>query len=204
MSRRRQRIITIVTTETWTIRWTGEATGTEVEGEVVQPVADYHRKEERIEQISITANDAENHITLHPVDHHNWREVAKLTVALEQRIFVAEPCYYLALCAYDQHWQPLAIVLEEQVIGLLTWALDPVDADCCWLGVLLIDQQFQQGYEQQALQAALERLAIEQDRHVFALSYLPSNHVAQQLYASLGFAEQDEWKGEEIVARRLF
>ncbi|MFN8444815.1 MAG: GNAT family N-acetyltransferase [Caldilineaceae bacterium] len=204
MSRRRQRIITIVTTETWTIRWTAESIGTEVEGEVVRPVADY-KKEERIEQIAMTAADAEGQVTLQPVDSQNWRAVAKLTVALEQQMFVAEPCYYLALCAYEQRWQPLAIVLNEQVIGFLTWAPDPLDADCCWLGVMIVDQHFQQqGYEQQALQAALERLSVEQDRYVFAIAYLPANRTAQQLYAELGFAEQDEWKGEEIVARRLY
>ena len=153
----------------------------------------------------MTAADADSQVSLQPVDSHNWRAVATLTVALEQQTFVAEPCYYLALCAYEQRWQPLAIVLEEQVIGLLTWALDPLDADCCWLGVLLVDQHLQQqGYEQPVLQAALEGLAVEQDRHVFALSYLPANRVAQQRYAALGFAEQDEWKGEEIVARRLY
>lgn len=43
----------------------------------------------------------ENQVTLRLVRNANWRVVAQLTVTAEQREFVAEPCYYLTLCAYD-------------------------------------------------------------------------------------------------------
>jgi hypothetical protein len=72
---------------------------------------------------SSPSNDTDNQVTLQPVHRDNWRAVAKLEVAAEQREFVAEPCYYLALCAYDKIWQPLAVVLGEQVIGFLMLAL---------------------------------------------------------------------------------
>ncbi len=140
-------------------------------------------------------------MTLCPVDRTNWRAITKLAVAPAQREFVAEPCYYLALCAYDKIWQPLAICLAEQVIGFLMWTVDPADASCCWLGGILIDQHYQGcGYGRQAIQTILARL-MAQGYHAFALSYQPANTVAKQLYATLGFSETAEWEDDEIVAR---
>jgi diamine N-acetyltransferase len=147
-------------------------------------------------------NDTDRKITLRPVRSDNWRAVAKLEVTTEQREFVADPCYYLALCAYDSIWQPLAICLGEQVIGFLMWAIDPVDANWCWLGGIMIDQRYQRrGYGKQAIQAALALLATEHGQHAFALSYQPANTVAKHLYATLGFIETDQWEDDEIVAR---
>ncbi len=148
------------------------------------------------------ANENEAKVTLRPVGGDNWRAITKLAVAAEQRDFVAEPCYYLALCAYDHIWQPLAITVGEQVIGFLMWAVDPADENWCWLGGILIDQHYQRrGYGRQAVQAAIVMLAAEHGHQSFALSYQPSNIVAKQLYATLGFTETDEWEGDEVVAR---
>jgi len=58
----------------------------------------------------------EAQVSLRPVTGDNWRDVAKLEVSETQREFVAEPCYYLALCCYGDDWRPLAICLDEQVI----------------------------------------------------------------------------------------
>ena len=54
-------------------------------------------------------------VSLRPVNRDNWRDIAKLKVSEAQREFVAEPCYYLALCCYGNDWRPLAIYLGEQV-----------------------------------------------------------------------------------------
>lgn len=148
------------------------------------------------------ANDPNSKVTLCPVGRDNWRAIAQLEVTAEQRAFVAAPCYYLALCAYDNVWQPLAITLADQVIGFLMWAIDPADQNWCWLGGILIDQRYQgRGYGRQAVQVALTLLAAEQGQHAFALSYQPVNTIAKRLYATLGFVETDEWEGDEIVAR---
>jgi diamine N-acetyltransferase len=142
----------------------------------------------------------ETQVTLHPVTRDNWREVAKLRVAESQYEFVSKPCYYLALCCYDELWHPLAIYLGEQVIGFLMWAVDSTDGSC-WLGGILIDQRYQQrGHGRGAIQAAIAMLAKEGGYQRFALSYLPDNP-AKYLYHSLGFIETDEWEDDEVVAR---
>jgi diamine N-acetyltransferase len=105
------------------------------------------------------------------------------------------------MCAYEQLWQPLAIFLNEDVIGFLMWAVDPADSSC-WLGGILIDQQYQRrGYGRQAIQAAISMLAEQHGHQNFALSYQPSNIVAKTLYQSLGFVETGELEDDEVVAR---
>jgi diamine N-acetyltransferase len=152
---------------------------------------------------SSTSDTNENLVTLQSVNRDNWRGVAKLEVTESQCEFVAEPSYYLALCNYGGSWQPLAIYLGEQVIGFMMWAVDEADGSC-WLGGILIDQNYQrQGYGQQAIQAAIKMLSDEHGYKKFALSYSPDNP-AKNLYHKLGFTETDEWEDDEVVARLSF
>jgi diamine N-acetyltransferase len=148
-----------------------------------------------------TAGTNEAQVSLRPVDHDNWRNVAKLKVSETQRCFVAEPSYYLALCCYGNDWHPLAICLDEQVIGFMMWAIDPADGSC-WLGGILVDQGMQKrGYGRRAVQAAVTMLREKYEHRNFALSYQPANLVAKRLYSKLGFIETNEWEDDEIVAR---
>ncbi|PKO16194.1 MAG: hypothetical protein CVU39_09210, partial [Chloroflexi bacterium HGW-Chloroflexi-10] len=64
------------------------------------------------------ASNNDIQVRLSPVNRGNWREIAKLKVAENQSEYVAEPCYYLALCGYGGVWNPLAICLGEQVMAL--------------------------------------------------------------------------------------
>ena len=146
---------------------------------------------------SITA--AEPNITLRPVDSDNWRSVSALSVSKEQREFVAEPNLYLALCCYDT-WNPLAIYLNDAVIGFMMWGID--DDKSCWLGGIFVDQaQQRKGYGRKAVQVAIATLAKQTGASEFALSYLPTNTAAKHLYSSMGFVETGELEDDELVAR---
>lgn len=149
---------------------------------------------------SIAPEGGSTRVILRQVDRDNWREVANLKVAESQREFVAEPAYYLALCCYGGLWQPLAIYLDDKVIGFMMSAVDSDDGSC-WLGGILIDQAYQRhGYGRQAIRTAIAMLAEEHAYKQFALSYSPENP-AKGLYASLGFLETGELEGDEVVAR---
>ena len=140
-------------------------------------------------------------VSLRPVNQSNWRDIANLRVFEAQRESVAEPSYYLALCCYGNDWQPLAICLDEQVIGFMMWTTDPADGSC-WLGGILVDQGMQRhGYGRQAVLAAIAMLRGEHGYRDFALSYQPANLAARSLYQKLGFVETNEWEGAEVVAR---
>ena len=139
-------------------------------------------------------------VTLQPVDKDNWREVVSLVVTPEQRAFVAEPSYYLALCCYSS-WNSLAIYTGERVVGFMMWAVD--DDESCWLGGVLVDhRQQRRGYGRGALTEAMSMLG-KNGGKTFALSYLPANIAGRRLYRKLGFVETGEMKDDEIVARRV-
>lgn len=143
----------------------------------------------------------EKQVSLRPVNQENWRNVAKLKVSDAQREFVAEPCHYLALCCYGNDWRPLAIYLDEQVIGFMMWSTDPADGSC-WLGGIMVDQRMQNyGYGTLAVQAAITMLHDEYGYRNFALSYQPANLVAKHIYSKLNFLETNEWEDDEVVAR---
>lgn len=141
-------------------------------------------------------------VVLRVVDGDTWRGVADLEVTPDQRAFVATPCHYLAMCCYDTTgWRPLAMVVEEQVIGFLMSAVDPEDGSC-WLGGVIVDRAWQgRGYGERAVRAAIDRLAVGGPHRHFALSYHPENAVARHLYGKLGFAETGEMAEDEVVAR---
>jgi ribosomal protein S18 acetylase RimI-like enzyme len=139
-------------------------------------------------------------VTLRPVGSDDWREVAGLTVTEAQRAFVAEPTYYLSLCAYGGGWHPLSVRLGGRVIGFLMWAVEATDGSC-WIGGFFIDARFQrQGHGRRALATALRMLADARGHRRFALSYRPDNP-AKPLYAALGFEETGEAEDGEVVAR---
>lgn len=138
-------------------------------------------------------------LTLLPVDSDNWRDVRELRVTKEQRAFVAEPTYYLALCCFDA-WNPLAIYLDGAVIGFMMWAID--DDESCWLGGIFLDRKSQrQGHGRKALLEAMAMLEKQTGSSEFALSYQATNVVAKHLYGSMGFVETGEVAEDEVVAR---
>ncbi len=140
-------------------------------------------------------------VTLQPVTGDTWEAVAQLHVTPQQTAFVATPSYDLAMCCYGDTWHPLAVTVDDAVMGLCLWGIDPADGSC-WLGGVLIDQRYQgRGYGKAAVQAALALLAAEHAQHAFALSYHPRNQVAKQLYHALGFRETGEVVDDEVVAR---
>jgi diamine N-acetyltransferase len=142
-------------------------------------------------------------VSLVPVDATNWRSVAALAVTPQQGRFVAAPTHYLALCAYEDVWHPLAVTTPDgTVVGFLMWGIDDEDGSC-WLGGILVDAAHQgRGYGRAAVREALSVLGERTSAPSFALSYDPDNSVARGLYASLGFVETGEVDDEEVVARR--
>ena len=147
-------------------------------------------------------DESKSSVTLEPIAAHNWRAVSKLEVGPDQREFVANANFYLALCAYDPPlWNPLAILNDHVVVGFLMWAIDSSDGSA-WLGGITIDRQHQgKGYGARAVQAAIAMLARDHQVSHFALSYHPKNLVAARLYSRLGFVETSEFEGDEVVAR---
>jgi diamine N-acetyltransferase len=143
-------------------------------------------------------------LDLRPVGATSWRDVAGLRLGPEQERFVATTSYYLALCAYDEPWHPLAVHdrrAGDAVVGFLMWGIDGEDGSC-WLGGLVVDAAQQgRGVGRAAVVEAMRMLSEQVGSTDFALAYHPANVVAKGLYASLGFVETGEVDGDEVVAR---
>jgi diamine N-acetyltransferase len=141
-------------------------------------------------------------VVLEEVRADNWQACASLEVEHHQQRFVASVAYYLALCAYGETpWNPLAVRVEDKVVGFVMWGIDPTD-ESFWIGGLAIDRHHQlRGYGRSVVARLLGR-AVEHERREAALSYHPENRAARSLYASKGFVETGEVADDDIVARR--
>ncbi len=125
-----------------------------------------------------------------------------MEVEQAQQRFVAPVANYLALCAYgDSPWRPLAVRVDDEVVGFVMWGVDPAD-ESFWIGGLVIDRRHQRhGYGRAVVARLLERAVAEGYREA-ALSYEPENIAARSLYASMRFVETGELEGDETVARK--
>ncbi len=139
-------------------------------------------------------------VVLNPVGPGNWRALAALEVAEEQRAFVAPVTRYLSMCAYgDGPWQPREVAVDGRTVGFVMHAVD--DDQSYWIGGLLVDTAEQgKGYGRAAVRRLIDDARAGGHPSV-ALSYLPANTAARTLYRSLGFEETGEREDEEVVAR---
>lgn len=154
-------------------------------------------------------------IELRKVDSNNIWKIVKLSVNDNQLDFVATNTESI-LEAYTTITSggvalPFGIYNEDILIGFVMFgygrngdddAPDIADGNyCIWR--FMIDKNYQgQGFGKKALQAAIEYLRSEPCGHATYcwLSYEPENVVAKALYNSVGFIENGEMCGEEIVA----
>jgi diamine N-acetyltransferase len=142
-------------------------------------------------------------VSLRPVTQDNWRAVAHLEVAEDQRSFVAPNAYSLAEAAYEPGLTPAAIYADETLVGFALYTHEPFQGE--WeftetpyqgeLGILrvMLDQQYQhQGYGRQAMQALIARMSSLPGAQAIILNVMPTNLGARQLYKSLGFVIYEE------------
>lgn len=156
-------------------------------------------------------------ITLHKVDATNVWDILRLSVSEAQKDFVA-PNHISIIEAYttitsDGVALPFGLYNDDQLVGFVMFGYGTTGDDdepkvaehnyCIWR--FMIDQNFQhQGLGRKALEACLDYL------HTYPcgpaqscwLSYEPENIAAKALYASMGFQENGEVCGDEIVAVR--
>ena len=151
-------------------------------------------------------------VTLRPITQENWREVAHLEVAEDQREFVAPNIQSLAEAAYEPGLTPAAIYADETLVGFTLYTHEPFQGEWIFtetpyqgeLGIvrIMVDKQYQgQGYGRQAMQALIERMRQLPGGQAIILNFEPPNVNARRLYESLGFVVYEE--NEEHCWARL-
>ncbi|MEU6399487.1 GNAT family N-acetyltransferase [Streptomyces cinnamoneus] len=140
-------------------------------------------------------------VVLDEVTDENWRAVADVAPADDQRRFVAAlGARYLLLSLRGGVWNSLAIRAGDSVVGHVMWAYDE-EGGAHWIGGMIVDAAEQgRGVGRAAVRALIGRLAALPSCREIRLSYHPENAPAARLYAELGFAPTGDFEDEEVVA----
>ncbi|WMX43948.1 GNAT family N-acetyltransferase [Streptomyces roseicoloratus] len=139
-------------------------------------------------------------VTLEEITDENWRAVADVAPADEQRDHVpALAARYLLLSDRGDTWTSLAVRADDTVVGHVMWAHDDQDGSH-WVGGMMIDVAEQgRGVGRAAMGAVIALLSALPDCREIRLSCHPANTSAERLYRSLGFGPTGEREDEEIV-----
>lgn len=152
---------------------------------------------------------------LRKVDSKNIWEIIKLSVNDEQSDFVATNTESI-LEAYTAVTSsivalPFGIYSQNTLVGFIMFGYDTIDDKdepdivagnyCIWR--FMIDKEYQkQGFGKKAMQVAIDYLRSWPcgKAEYCWLSYEPDNAGAKALYHWVGFVENGEMDGEEVVA----
>ena len=141
-------------------------------------------------------------VELRPIDRDNWQACVRLSVAPEQRDFVAPNAYSLAQAAYEPECHPLAIYLDGSMAGFAMYAWD-AELEMWSIYRLMVGQDMQ---GRGVARAALDRLcALMAGRHgarSIAISADPRNARALGLYRRMGFEPDGRLVDGEILLIR--
>ena len=144
-------------------------------------------------------------VTFRKIDNTNYRDALKLKVHYNQKNFVAPNDRSLLQSAYEapDSSTPYGIYDADTMIGFLLVTSEDDDADTLWVWRLMVDAEQQgKGYGKAAMNKLITDTKAEGKFKFIRLSYVPTNEVAQKVYAAVGFVEEgvkEEW-GEMVAA----
>lgn len=139
-------------------------------------------------------------VVLEQITDENWRAVADVAPADDQRRFVAAlGARYLLLSMRGGLWNSLAVRAGDEIVGHVMWAYDEEDGTH-WVGGMVVDAGEQgKGVGRASMRALLRRLAALPSCREIRLSYHPENKPAAALYTALGFTPTGDFEDEEVV-----
>lgn len=140
-------------------------------------------------------------IKLQPIDHSNWYACTQLEVTSEQdQVYPVPAVYWLAESAYCGY-NPLAMYVDEQMVGYAVYAVDPDDGSY-WIMAFMIDHKFQyKGLGRSGMEELIHYIQQKHKPDKIVLGHRLENERAGGLYASLGFIETG--RNEREVIREL-
>ncbi len=138
-------------------------------------------------------------VELREVTMKNFRECIGLTVAPDQRTFVAPNVYSLAEAKADGVSIPLAIYAGDSMVGFIMYCYDAKNG-IGYIDRLMVAEGHQhRGYGRDAMRQVIERLRKSSGCRRIRTSFAPTNIVADALYYKLGFRRTGEVEGGETV-----
>lgn len=138
-------------------------------------------------------------IELREITKENYEECLNLHIAESQKGFVSSTAYSLAQAwiYYDTAF-PLAVYADNTMIGFIMLGFYEAKGHYT-LWKFLIDEKYQnKGYGKKALRLGIAYLVNRfQVKEVYT-AYYRTNHIARNLYASIGFRETGEIEENQI------
>lgn len=132
-------------------------------------------------------------IHLNELNNDNWLKVAELSVSERQKeIFPIPNIYWIGISRYEEHTTLYAIMLDENIIGLIGLGYDE-DGISGYINPLMIDEKYQGNhYAEMAMEIAIDILKNEYKVTEIHLGHRKANIAAAKLYEKLGFIVMDE------------
>ncbi len=146
-------------------------------------------------------------VTLRTITKDNWRSITRLSVAEDQRNWVAPNVYSLAEWHFEPDMFCKAIYHDEEPVGFCffgrsDWSEFGIEQQMSEIRRLMISQEQQgKGYGRAAMLLILDELRQHPDCTDIYISYVPGNAAAEKLYLSLGFLNEGLVIEDEIVLR---
>src|ERR1044072_1848667 len=142
-------------------------------------------------------------VRLQNVTARNWRAVARLKLAPEQKDLVASNLYSIAQSKFDRNARPRAIYAGKELVGFLmydVWEAKDKTREAS-IYRFMIDVKHQgRGDGRAALARALDEIKATPGVKKVSIGYMPENAVAKSFYASFGFVEVGADEDGEIEA----
>ena len=144
-------------------------------------------------------------LRLEVIDQHNWRAAVAVQVSRDQLQFVAghQPVALVILAKAhvrpgDLDWEPLAVVFESSVVGVVALAHAGAHTELLHLTIDVAKQG--RGFGSAAVRSVIARVAETRpgSRKVL-LSVHPDNTRAQRLYQGEGFLPTGKTRDDEPV-----
>ena len=137
-------------------------------------------------------------VTLRDVTAKNWRAVARLELAPDQKDLVAGNLHSIAESKFDPDARPRAVYAGGEPVGFLMY--DASD-DEALIYRFMIDRRHQgKGHGRAALVLAIGEIRALPHVRKVSISYMPDNPVTKAFYASLGFKETGLDEDGEMLA----
>lgn len=142
-------------------------------------------------------------VRLENVTARNWRAVARLKLAPEQKNLVASNLYSIAQSKFDPNAHPRAVYAGKELVGFLmynVWEEKDKTREAS-IYRFMIDREYQgRGYGRAALTKAFDEIRATPGVKKVSIGYMPENQIAKQFYASFGFVEVGTDEDGEIEA----
>ncbi|MEG0260616.1 MAG: GNAT family N-acetyltransferase [Lysinibacillus sp.] len=122
------------------------------------------------------------------VTSDNWRAVAALEVAEDQRRFIESNAFSVAESMYEKKGTSIALYDGETLVGYAMYGWYSKKDGSAWLDRFMIDHKFQgKGYSKRFLVMIIEHLLKVYNCKIIYLSIHPDNKFAMKIYEHFGF-----------------